>query len=278
MEPLTSCLYACQTSHQRLVPRRKRFAYSLFYIGLDLAEIPALEKRLRFLSFNRWNIFSIDSRDHLGDSTSIEKNLRSWLLERNIPDTENARIFLLTLPRVWGYGFNPVSFFFLSRPKLGPLAIAEVTNTYREMKLFPLGEPTNHDAENPEIPQWRVRVPKDFYVSPFSDPGLDFQFHISQPHNDLRVVIQIFDGDTCTLHSDLTGSRETLTDWHLLRNVLRYPLLSLKIIFMIHWQALRLFLAKVPYFRKADRREKQRDVLRPRSSLENFPTQTNQNP
>jgi DUF1365 family protein len=141
--------------------------------------------KVPFLSQNRFNLFSIDKRDHINtDPTlSIRQNLTSWLAEKGTVIPADAKILLITFPRVLGYAFNPVSFYYIYRSNGEPLtAVAEVTNTYREMKLFPLGKPI---AEG----KFDHTIPKNFYVSPFSDPNDTFHFRIGQPSETWTVHI-----------------------------------------------------------------------------------------
>ena len=255
---MNSCLYECEVMHRRLKPARKRFDYRIFMLSVDLAHLP----KVPFLGLNRFNLFSLHDRDHvdLGRPGGIRANLLAWLEKQDMACPDDARIRLITLPRVLGYAFNPVSFYFVSSPDGEPLcAVAEVENTYREMKLYLVDGPAEKG--------WERKVTKDFYVSPFSEVQDSFHFRIGRPADSWTVHIDNLSGETTTLVSAIRGSSRALTGTRLLWFGFKYPLLSLKIIFMIHWQALKLWFGKVPYFRKGDRRDHQRDVLRPHSSL-----------
>ena len=174
----------------------------------------------------------------------------------------------MTLPRVLGYCFNPVSFFYLSKPDGTPLfAVAEVVNTYREMKLYLV------DHQKPDA--WQKTVPKEFYVSPFSDVRDSFDFNLGLPGENLAVKINNLSEGEVSLVSGIQGHARPLAASRLLWFAFKYPLLSLKIIVMIHWQALKLWIQKVPYFAKATQPESQTSVLRPHSSLTKSHEHTN---
>ena len=251
-------IYECEVFHQRLKPRQRSFCYRVFMLDIDLEAIPGVG----LLGHNRFNLFSIDDRDHidLGLPGGIRPNLLEWLSRQHIELPEDVRIRLVTFPRVLGYGFNPVSFFFISDAEGRPLlSVAEVVNTYREMKLYPVTDAAVEGG-------WHRRMAKDFYVSPFSDPGDAFDFRIGQPGESWRVNIDDLDSEGKVLVSSIRGKARPLDMRGLLVCAIKYPLLSLKIIGLIHWHALLLWLRRVPYLRKSDRSEAQVDVLRPHSN------------
>ena len=244
--------------HRRLKPEQKRFDYRIFMLSIDLAELP----KSPILGINRFGLFSLRDQDHidLGKPGGIRPNLMAWFARENIDCPADARIQLVTLPRVLGYTFNPVSFYFVSNKEGSPLfAVAEVCNTYREMKLYLVD---GHQDSG-----WERKVAKEFYVSPFSSVHDSFDFKLGLPGDHWQVSINNFNNDGINLTSSIRGEARQLTSRRLLWYGFKYPLLSLKVIFMIHWQALKLWLRKVPYFPKASNKQFQTDVLRPHSSL-----------
>ncbi len=255
-------LYECSVAHCRLKPKRHAFNYQVFMFCVDLDDLPALNRRIFGFSHNRFNLFSIDDRDHVDlGHAGIRANLAAWLAEQGIACPDDARIRLVTFPRVFGYGFNPVSFYYIDSITGEPLmAVAEVVNTFREMKLYAM-ESVGVDG------LWHRRVAKNFYVSPFSNPGDEFDFKLGLPGGKWRVNIDNFSDGERMLVSSVRGEKRDLTTARLWWYALKYPLLSLKIIGLIHVHAFLLWLKRVPFLRKSSRREVQLDVMRPHSSL-----------
>jgi len=282
---VNSCLYECTVMHARFAPKRHRFAYRIFLFGVDLDELDTLHRRLRLFSVNRANLYSFREADYLptheprhnasgapaatppAPAGSLKARVLAHLAAQGV-DLAGGRIHLVTLPRVFGYLFNPVSFYFCHDAR-GTLvaALAEVTNTFREMKPFFLGPDSRTGDEG-----LRRRVPKHFYVSPFSDVDVAFDFHLRAPAGKLAVQIDDYVGAERTLTSTLAGPARPLTDAALLSCTLRHPLVTLKIIGLIHWHALRLWLKRVPWFAKAARAADQRDLYRAHPSLTSAPS------
>ena len=236
-------LYECKVNHTRISPKKHAFDYRVFMLAIDLDDFP----KVPFLSRNRFNLFSIDDRDHIrtDPEKSTRENLTAWLAEHGTGIPNDARILLLTFPRVLGYSFNPVSFYYVHSKTGEPItAVAEVTNTYREMKLFPLGAPSPDG-------RYDCHIAKDFYVSPFSDPNDAFHFRLGQPSETWSVHIDNLTDGKPSLLSTIRGDSRPLTAPRLAWYALKYPLLSVKIILGIHWHALLLFLKKIPHFPKS---------------------------
>jgi DUF1365 family protein len=265
---LKSCLYQCEVMHQRLAPRRYALRHSLFMFYLDLDELGALAQALRLFSRNRWNLYSFHDADHLPERGTADAPLRmrvvQYLATQGIALPPEARIRLLALPRIAGYVFNPISVYFCFGHADGaPLcAVAEVGNTFGEHKLYLLPSPEPEDGS-----LFTLRVPKHYYVSPFSSLTLEFDFHLRAPGETLHLRIDDFDGERRVLRSGLRGQRRALSDARLAWYGIMYPLLTLKVIGLIHWHALKLWLRGVPWYRKADSPHLQREVLRPHGTL-----------
>jgi len=258
---MNSCLYECAVFHRRLHPKQHEFLYRVFFFLLDFDELEELGKKIPLLGIHRRGIFSFHARDHLGKQSSepLRPRLEAWLAEQGVD--RPAKILFLTNLRIFGYVFNPIAIYFCFDSGGRPLAaVAQVGNTFGEQKLFLV------PATGTE-PDWAVRVQKNFYVSPFSSLDLSFDFRFFQPGETLRVLIDDYAGTEKVLISTLTGKRRALTTSRLLWFLCKYPLLTLRIIFLIHWQAFRLWWKKVPHHNKEDKPEEQTGILNPQGSL-----------
>ena len=282
---MKSCLYECEVMHARFSPRRHRFAYRIFLFALDLDELPELPRRIGLFGHYRRQLYGLHERDFLpvdeprhpegpgardGAPTpagGLKGRVATYLRGHGI-DLADGSVLLVTLPRIAGYLFNPVSFYFCRDRAGRPLcAIAEVTNTFREMKPFLVPA----DPADAARGVFRLRVPKQFYVSPYSDVDVAFDFHLRLPGDQLAVRIDDYVGEERTLTSTLAGPRRELTTGRLAWFTLKYPLLTLRVISLIHWHALLLWAKRVPWFAKAARAADQRDLYRPHSSLKPAP-------
>lgn len=271
---LSSCLYQCRVMHQRLLPRRYTLRHALFMCYLDLDELEQLSRRLRLFSRNRWNLYGFHDADHLpglGErGAALKQRVEQYLAGEGVHLGTGGRIRLLTLPRIAGYVFNPISVYFCFEQRAStPLcALAEVGNTFGEHKLYLLRRRASGQAQ-----QFVLRVPKHYYVSPFSSLTLQFDFRLRTPEAALELCIDDYDGARRVLRSALWGRRQALSDLRLAWFTLKYPLLTLQVIGLIHWHALRLWLKGLPWHRKADDPQLQQQVLRPSAELRAARTQ-----
>lgn len=272
--------------HARLVPRPHRFSYRLFFFAFDLDELETLSRKLRLFSLGRLGLYSFLDRDYLPvdepchlpegigamrarTGAGLKDRVVAYLCAHGI-DLAGGRVVLVTLPRILGFLFNPVSFYHCFDAAGRPVAvIAEVTNTFREVKPYVLGPETRvpaSDGSDAPKPTFRSRQAKRFYVSPFSDVDVRFDFHLRTPGDDLAARIDDYAGDIRTLTSTVTGPRRDLTDARLAWFALKYPLLTLRVVLLIHWQAFRLWLKRVPWHAKAARHSEQTGLYRAHGS------------
>jgi DUF1365 family protein len=263
--PINSCLYKAKVMHHRLAPKAHRFHYNVFMFYLDLDEVDAFAKKLKFMSRNRFNLFNFRDKDHLQlpkENPDTSKNIRQHIadyLSANGVNIGKGRIMLLTNLCTLGYQFNPVSFYYCYNEEGNiACAIVEVCNTFLEMKPYFLG------LETMEGDQFKLNTTKYFYVSPFIDMDTNFDFDLHIPGEKLQVKIDDYDKEGNRFFiSTLSGTRKPLKDSTLLVYFFSFPFITLKIISLIHWQAFKLWLKKIPYHKKNDNLHLQKEVYRP---------------
>jgi DUF1365 family protein len=264
---LNSCLYECVVGHRRLRPKPYAFQHRIMMLYADLDELGTIEHTTRLLSHERRNLYSFRDADYFptGAEGPLKSRVTAFLRERSIDLGAAGRVRLLTLPRILGYIFNPISVYFCSDEQDTPLcAIVEVGNTFRESKLFLLPRQPQlapQPGTRPAPARFRLRVPKHYYVSPFSSLDVCFDFDLRLPGQTLQLHVEDWDADGKLLDSHLRGTRLPLSDYQLLRCALKFPALTLKVIALIHWHALQLALRGLRWHRKAERPDLQRDVL-----------------
>lgn len=216
---------------------------------LDLDEIDSITDEIPFISRNRFNFFSFRDQDHLvmnDQANNIKDQLLLFLKENGIENHQVGQVKLITNLSTFGYQFNPVSFYYCYNPSGTPLcAVAEVSNTYREMKLYFLPATTFKAWEFTSLQT------KHFYVSPFIDLDTSFDFHLGIPTDTVHIRIDDFKEDKRFFLSTLTGQQRTLTSWNVLKFAFRFPLITLQVMGLIHWQAFKLWLKKIGYHKKA---------------------------
>jgi len=259
---MKSAIYECEVMHHRLSPKVHRFSYHLFYLWLDLDELDALSPYFRFFSRNRWNLFSFYDADHIvKDGKDAKANVLQIIREAGVDVSTIAKVRLLTFPRILGYIFNPVCFYYGFDADEKPVcAVAEVTNTFHEQKPYVVTQIEDGDC-------FRLITPKHFYVSPFFDLELNFDFKLRVPTEHLDLHVDDRHGNERVLLTRLKGKRRPLTDVGLLTCAVKYPLLTLRVIYLIHWHAFRLWMKGLKVHRKSDSPNLQRGVYRPHHSI-----------
>jgi len=242
---MKSCLFRGELTHHRVRPARHEFHYSAAYFCLDLDELEALERLLRFFGVNRRRLFSFYEADHLDGRGGIRGKIEGRLAARGI-DLRGGAIFLLTQCRLLGCVFNPVSFYY-AYDVAGALraVVAEVNNTFGERHLYVLADAERVNSEDRETAVFTAA--KRLHVSPFLSTDADYEFRFAPVGERLSVFIRERERGAPMLDAHLWGKRRPLDDRALAALALRDPLSTLKVTAAIHWQALRLWRKRVPF-------------------------------
>lgn len=239
---MRSHLLEGKVMHRRATPSYA-LEHDVYYVALDLAELDAVDRRLRLLSRNRRNVLGFRDDDHWPEpATDLQATVLDHLRAAG-EDPTGWRITLVTNVRVLGYVFNPASFY-LCRDAAGDLrvVVVEVHNTHLERHLYTLRSRATGG-------HFVASMEKDFYVSPFIDMEGRYTVHVQDDPTRLRIAINERQGDAPVLATSLVLERHRLTDRTLLRMLLRHPLITHRTMALIHWHALRLWRRGVPFQR-----------------------------
>jgi len=249
-----SGIYEGTVRHRRFAPVVNVFQYPLCMMYLDLSELDFVFKNYFFWSVNRFNLAYLKRGDHFGNPTiSLEQAVRQ-LLEDKLGEPIVGPIRMLTHLRYFGHCFNPVSIFYCfdeADEKLETI-VTEITNTpWHERHCYVLG-----DAMNQGRGLWKQYcLQKDFHVSPFMDMDLEYDWRFRRPDERIGVYMQNFTGGAKIFDATLKLQRRELTAQNLRRVLLRYPVMTLQVVARIHWQALRLWLKRAPFYAHPSKRQ-----------------------
>ena len=234
-----AALYFGEVMHARLKPMGHRFSYRVMSLLIDLDQLDAADRRSPLFGVNRAALYSFHEKDH---GERVGSSLRAYAQRCATPhgvDLTGGRVQLLCYPRLLGYTFNPLSVYFCYRAG-GALALViyEVRNTFGEIHAYALpvrpGEITEAGL--------RQQQEKLFYVSPFIGMAMRYHFRVSPPGERVKLRILETDRGEPLLAATFSGNRRALTTYALLRAFISLPLVTLKIVAAIHWEAARLWL------------------------------------
>jgi len=235
-----SAIYIGHVAHNR--PGKHRLRYRVFMLALDLDALPELDARLLLFGHNRATLMALRDRDHgAGVDAPLKPQIEAKLREAGI-GWEGGRIVLLTMPRLLNYVFNPLSVYFCYRRDGTLAALAhEVSNTFGERHFYVLPARAQNNGRLAQACE------KDFFVSPFLEMHLRYEFHVTPPGETAVVAMVVRRGDDVALTASFAGERRELTDINLLRAWLGNPLMTFAVVAGIHWEALKMWLKGVRY-------------------------------
>jgi DUF1365 family protein len=244
--PIARGLLDARITHARFSPKPYTLTHKLTYLHIPVAALPSLKRR--FLNRNGWGLFALNDRDYGDRSTSIADWLKSAFASAGakMPDGE---VTLVTLPRVLGFGFNPVSFW-LCHDREGALAavLAEVNNTFGERHCYlcraPEGRPIAADEE--------IVAEKVFHVSPFFPTDGEYRFRFIEKPERVAIRVDLYRQGARVLSATIAGRLSDLTSKAMLKSFFRHPFPTLQVVLLIHYHAARLYMRGHRIFSKPE--------------------------
>lgn len=251
---MNSGIYTGQVSHRRFLPKPHAFKYDVFMMYLDLDELPTLFKNTGAWSYQQPNLAYFRREDYYGDVNQPLKSEILKLIKSRLNKEIHGKICLLTNMRYFGMCFNPVSFYycFAEDNKTLTVIVSHITNT-------PWGEdyayvhdcsaPLASEAHNtPGLGPHQFRLNKDFHVSPFMPMDIAYDWRFSTPAEHLHVYMGNMQAGSKLFDATLNLKYQPITNRTLNRLLLQYPFMTAKVVAAIYWQALQLWLKRIPFY------------------------------
>lgn len=234
---MKSKIYCGKIYHKRFTPQVHQFTYSSYFLKISLNEIPKLKNT--FFSFDRFNLFSFHSKDHGHKNNRSLHDFAKEHLSRNGLNTDYDDIVIHTMPRILGHVFNPVSFWYIEKNNHIYAIIAEVNNTF--------GENYSYVLDRGVLEMQKTKL---MQVSPFNQIEGHYQFHFFTKGNSEKVDINYFVNEKLLIHASVNGSAKDWSSANFLKLFLSNPLQNFLILIFIHYQAIRLYLKRIPFYGK----------------------------
>lgn len=241
-----SKIYVGQVSHKRYMPREHAFKYRMFMMYLDLDELPNLFDRFLLWSARRFNLAYFDRKQHMGSTdTSLKQSVIDFV-QQDKGIKLDGPIRLLAHMRYFGYGFNPVSFYYCF-DKTGDnlkVIVAEVNNTPWGEQFSYVLPVDNNDGNKKHI----FKLDKRFHVSPFNPMKQNYEWRLSDPQHNLSIYMKNNNEDGKIFEASLSLKQKEITSRNLSIMLFAYPFMTMKIIAAIYYEALKLLFKKTPVY------------------------------
>jgi DUF1365 family protein len=244
---MISCIYEGGIRHARYRPKENRFRTSVFFLYLDLAELETVFNGRWLWSTKGFNLAYLRRKDHFGDpSQSIDEAVRN-LVQTKTGKRPAGPVRMMTHLRYLGHNFNPATFYYCydAAGSRVETIVVEVHNTpWGEVHCYVVDERDNMGSRE----QKRFRLRKDFTVSPFMPMDLEYEWTFTEPGSMVNVHMVDFDKEGKIFEAELSVERREITGRSLGLMLLKYPVVTLKVISGIYWQAFRLWRKGVPFY------------------------------
>ena len=241
---MTSSIYNGTVIHKRFKPKIHYFKYKVFSLLIDLSELENLSKKIKFFSFNKFNLVSFYEKDHGNrDGSSLFLWVKKNLANNNI-NSENVKIKLLCYPRILGYVFNPLSVFYIyGKGEKLVCILYEVKNTFGEQHTYIFKVDNDQKL-------YQHNCSKKFHVSPFIEMNCKYFFKLIKPGEKISVIIDQYQTDEKILYASQDGKRADFTSKELIKSYIKHPLMTFKIILAIHFEAFKLWAKGIKFIKK----------------------------
>ena len=244
MNQIRSSLFSNVVVHQRFLPFKYKFQYSLLSFYIDYDELESLDKTISFFSYNKFNIFSFYERDHGYRDNRTLKQFVQNVLSNNFIKYNNLRFNILCFPRILGYVFNPLSVIYCFDKDDLIAILYEVKNTANEQHTYCFASKDHLTKLT-----YTHSCKKFFYVSPFIEMNGYYNFLTKIPSNNLTLLIKkLNENNEKVILASQIGKRINLTSKIIMKSFFKYPLMTIRVIFGIHYQAIKIFFKGGKYY------------------------------
>lgn len=237
-------IVTAKVGHARLWPKRNSFLYRVFYVTQPVTKKPVSPSSSLF-SIDRFNIFSIFTKDHGAKDAAVgwHDYIVDQLSTAGFSSATELNFTMITHPRVFGYAFNPITFWFACDNNGDIRAVlCEVRNTFKQSHNYLLFKKDFAKI----APEDTLVANKKLYVSPFNTTEGHYEFNFTYKDAYFKAIINYFNAEnTHVLNTYVGGTIKELTTRSIIRAICIYPAMTAMVVIRIHWQALKLYVKKV---------------------------------
>ncbi|MBR72697.1 MAG: hypothetical protein CMM30_07135 [Rhodospirillaceae bacterium] len=243
---MNNTLFRGWVRHTRTKPARHSFSYRISALLLDIRQISKIQKQIWFFSYNRFNLFSFYDKDHGPRDGSPLKPWVDHLLMQHGVNIKKGKVYLFSMPRIFGYVFNPLSMYFCyDQDEELKAIIYEVKNTFGEQHCYVIPIDISNALEKVIFHDDK----KVFFVSPFISMDAQYSFRVSMCDDFFSILIKVLSASGDSMVATLRVKPKKLNNLALLKVFFTDPVMTFKVIIGIHYEALRLLIKRVPFYK-----------------------------